>query len=103
MTKPRNPYDTTPCRDPSIYELYPSSQVYLTAHISLNSELILVKFWILNLMTKPNKPYDTTPCLDPSCHSQAKLKLKAKLGWLDYHLEFTLTPLFWPKKLNNLK
>ena len=28
--------------------------------------LILVKFWILNLMTKTNKPYDTTPRLDPS-------------------------------------
>ena len=34
-------------------------------YISLNSERILVKFWILNLMTKPNKPYDTTPRIDP--------------------------------------
>ena len=39
---------------------------HLIAYISLNTERILVKFWILNLMTKPNKPYDTTPRLDPS-------------------------------------
>ena len=41
-------------------------QLTSEAYISLNSERILVKFWILNLMTKPNKPYDTTPGLDPS-------------------------------------
>ena len=66
MTKPNKPYDTTPHLDPSIQGLDPSSQVYLTAYISLNSERILVKFWILNLVTKPNEPYDTTPRLDTS-------------------------------------
>ena len=66
MTKPNKPYDTTPRLDPSIQGHYPSSQVYLTAYMSLNSKQILVKFWILNRMTKPNKPYDTIPRLDPS-------------------------------------
>ena len=66
MTKLNKVYDTTPCLDPSIQGLYPSSQVYLTAYISLNSQPILVKVWILNLMIKPNKPYHTTTHLDPS-------------------------------------
>ena len=66
MTKPNKPYDTTLWLDPSIYGLYPSSHVYLTSHISLNSSRILVKFWIVNLMTKLNKPYVTAPRLDPS-------------------------------------
>ena len=30
------------------------------------------------------------------CHSQAKLKLKAKLGWLDYQLEAATAVLFKP-------
>ena len=33
------------------------------ASISVNSQLIWVKFWITNLMTKPNTPYDTPPCM----------------------------------------
>ena len=66
MTEPNKPYDTTTHLDPTIQGPYNSSQVYLTAYMSLNSKQILVKFWILNLMTKPNKPYDTTPRLDPS-------------------------------------
>merc|ERR1712030_246423 len=63
MTNPNKLYDTTPRLDPRVYGLVPSSWVYLTAYISLNSLWILVKFWILNLMTKPNKPYYTTPRL----------------------------------------
>ena len=37
MTNNNKPYDTTPCLDPRIQGLYPNSQVYLTAYISLNS------------------------------------------------------------------
>ena len=37
MTNPNKPYDTTPRLDPSIQGPYPSSYVYLTAYISLNS------------------------------------------------------------------
>ena len=33
------------------------------AYISVNSQPILVKFWILHLMTNLNKVYDTTPNL----------------------------------------
>ena len=36
------------------------------AYISVNSQPILVKFWILHLMTNPNKVYDTTPNLNHS-------------------------------------
>ena len=36
-------------------------QTHITAHNSLNSKRILLKFWNLHLMTKHNKPYDTTP------------------------------------------
>ena len=34
------------------------------AYISVNSQQILVTFWILNLMTNPSKVYDTTPILN---------------------------------------
>ena len=40
------------------------------AYISVNSQPIWVKFWILHLMTNPNKVYDTTPNLN---HSKSQL------------------------------
>merc|ERR1712030_48291 len=40
------------------------------AYISVNSQLILVKFWILHLMTNPNNVYDTTLNLN---HSKSQL------------------------------
>ena len=37
MTMPNNPYDTTTILNPSIKGIYPSSWVYFTANILLNS------------------------------------------------------------------
>merc|ERR1712030_5255 len=46
MTKHNKPYDTTPHLDPSIEGLYSSSQVYLTAYISLNfTQLNLIQLY----------------------------------------------------------
>ena len=40
LINPNKPYDTKPCLDPSIEGLYPSSWVYLTSYISINSSQI---------------------------------------------------------------
>ena len=107
MTKPNKPYDTTPRLNPSIQGLYPSSQVYLTVYISLNSQQIWVKFWILNLMTKPNKPYDTTPRLDPNIQgiypsSQVYLNTYISLNSLLIQVKFWILNLMTkPNKLND--
>ena len=54
-------FDLYQTLDSTFKDLIPPLQISTNsnAYISVNSQPILVKFWILNLMTNPNKVYDT--------------------------------------------
>merc|ERR1711984_8315 len=54
----------------SFFFLYIYNWTTSNAYISVNSQPIWAKFWILHLMTNPNKVYDTTPNLN---HSKSQL------------------------------
>ena len=61
MTNPNKVYDTIP----NLNHLK-SQPISITCdpYISVNSQPIWIKLWILHLMTNPNKVYDTTPNLN---------------------------------------
>jgi len=61
------------------------------AYISVNSQPMSVKFWILHLMTNPNKVYDTTPNLN---HSNSQLIATTSNAWISVNSQPILFKLW---------